>query len=422
MSESLNVFYDNELVGVLTEDNEERLSFSYSETWLKKEDTFAIPINLPLAKEPYGHIKTKAFFENLLPEGEVKQAIENLTHKNVSDEFHFLKEFGIDCAGAFILSPFDSYKKIKTFKSKELKLEKIYEYLRDKRPLTGTIINEEGGRFSLAGAQDKFPVIYKKKRLYIPLNGEPTTHILKPELRYHKDTGDTPYNEHFCMKLAGLIGLNVPKSNLIEGEFPLYLVERFDRKVTQDKTLRIHQEDFCQAQGLTSRKKYEDDGGPKLFENYKLIKSTSAVPLKDLSQFLKWFWFNLLIGNNDCHSKNLSFLHTDKGIRLSPFYDLLCTSIYKDITSLFSYKIGGQQYWYKLKKRNFDILATELEIKPSVLFKEGLTVINLTSNNISPLVDEFKKKYPGVKTHKLIKDEFYKRVAHLQKNIEALKN
>tara|TARA_Y100000296_G_C5164796_1_gene253938 strand:+ start:218 stop:1480 length:1263 start_codon:yes stop_codon:yes gene_type:complete len=420
VSESLSLFYNDELVGVLLEDDEERLSFSYAKNWLENQSSFAISINLPLREDSFSHMQSKAFFENLLPEGEVKQAIESLSKKNVTDEFRFLKEFGVDCAGAFILSPSDKAQRVEKYKSSEIKIEKIYEFLREKRPLTGTIISEEGGRFSLAGAQDKFPIIYKDKRILIPLNGEPTTHILKPHVRYHRNTHDTPYNEHFCMKLACLIGLNVPKTILIDGEYPLYIVERFDRKIAKEKTVRIHQEDFCQAQGLTSRRKYEEDGGPKLFENYQLIKKHSAVPLKDLSQFLKWFWFNLLIGNNDCHSKNLTFLYTDKGIRLSPFYDLLCTSIYKGLTKKFSYKIGGNHDWSKLKVKNFELLAEKLEIKESLLFKEGKSVVDLISKNIDSLVSEFEEKFDAIKTASLIRDEFYKRASHLQKRIDSL--
>lgn len=420
MSKRLNLFYQNHLVGILSEDLEERLSFKYSDSWLDNEESFAISINLPLSKKAYGHIQAKSFFENLLPEGEVKAAIESLSKENVTDEFHFLKEYGIDCAGAFILSSLESVQKEDRLKSSEIKVKEIYEYLSEKRPLMSAIINEKHGRFSLAGAQDKFPIIYKDKKIFIPLNGEPTNYILKPRVRYHKDTEDTPYNEHFCMQFAKKIGLNVPNTILLEGEFPLYLVERFDRKSLKDKTIRIHQEDFCQAQGITSRKKYEADGGPKLSDNYRLIKSNSVLPLKDLSQFLKWFWFNLLIGNNDCHSKNLSFLYSEKGLRLSPFYDLLCTSIYKDLTSQFSYKVGGQAYWYKLKERNFVRLANELEIKVGLLFKEGKMIIDLASKKMNELVEDFEKKYAGVKTASLIRDEFNKRVDHLTLNVESL--
>lgn len=135
MSESLNLFYNEELVGVLIEDNEERLSFSYAKSWLDKKSSFAISINLPLGEGPFSHMQTKAFFENLLPEGEVKQAVESLSQKNVTDEFHFLKEYGIDCAGAFILSPMNKARMDEKYKSSQIELEKIYEFLRDKRSI-----------------------------------------------------------------------------------------------------------------------------------------------------------------------------------------------------------------------------------------------------------------------------------------------
>lgn len=420
MTSHLNLFYEDKHVGVLSEDDEERLSFRYVKKWLESEDSFPISIALKLEDKEYGHIQTKAFFENLLPEGEVKSSIEKISNKNVSDEFSFLKEFGTDCAGAFILSPKERLTTKYEFKSKEIKLETIYEYLRERRPLTSTIINEEGGRFSLAGAQDKFPVIYKKKKLLIPLDGEATTHILKPYVRYHKGTEDTPYNEHFCMSLAKAVGLNAPKTILIEGEYPLYLVERFDRKVERGNVKRVHQEDFCQAQGLTSRKKYEDDGGPDLATNYKLIRDNSSLPVKDLSQFLKWFWFNLFVGNNDCHSKNLSILHTEGGLRLSPFYDLLCTSIYKGLTPKFSYSIGGQLYWYKLNEKHFRRLADEIGIDENLLFKEGRAVISMFSKKLGPEVSKFNDKFEGVDTASKIQKEINKRISHLGKNVKML--
>lgn len=420
MSSHLNLFYEDKLVGILSEDEQERLSFRYSKQWLEDQQSFPISIAIKLEDKEYGHIETKAFFENLLPEGEVKSAIEKLSHKNISDEFSFLKEFGIDCAGAFVLSTQETIKKKEKFKSKEIKLDSIYNYLEERKPLTSTIINEEGGRFSLAGAQDKFAVIYKKKKLFIPLDGEPTTYILKPFVRYHKGTDDTPYNEHFCMNLAKSIGLNVPNTILIEGEYPLYLVERFDRKIQEGIIKRVHQEDFCQAQGLTSRKKYEDAGGSSLAINYKLIKDNSSLPLKDLSQYLRWFWFNLFIGNNDCHSKNLSFLHTEDGLRLSPFYDLLSTSIYKSLTPKFSYSIAGQYYWYKLNTKHFNKLADEIGIGRDLLYKEGHYVMSKFDQKLEAEVSKFNGNFGKVKTAFKIQDEINKRISNLKKNVKPL--
>jgi len=61
------------------------------------------------------------------------------------------------------------------------------------------------------------------------------------------------------------------------------------------------------------------------------VKAHSSGPIPDLNQLLKWLIFNLVVGNNDSHLKNLAFLQTEEEIRLAPFYDLLSTSIYKEI-------------------------------------------------------------------------------------------
>jgi len=42
----------------------------------------------------------------------------------------------------------------------------------------------------------------------------------------------------------------------------------------------------------------------------------------------QWIVFNTLVGNSDCHLKNVSFMVDAQGIRLAPLYDLLCTAVY----------------------------------------------------------------------------------------------
>lgn len=99
---TLNVFYETELVGALSEDNEERLNFKYSKEWPENSNSFSLSIALKLTEEQYGHLPTKAFFENLLPEGSVKESLEAHSKTNIRGEFEFLKIYGEDCAGAFV--------------------------------------------------------------------------------------------------------------------------------------------------------------------------------------------------------------------------------------------------------------------------------------------------------------------------------
>ncbi|MCE3013985.1 MAG: HipA domain-containing protein [Proteobacteria bacterium] len=276
-------------------------------------------------------------------------------------------------------------------------------------------MNKEGGKFSLAGAQDKFAVIFEKNTIYLPLDGSPTTHIIKPHVRYFNSTQDTPYNEYLCMKLAAAVGLNVPSVDIIEGEYPLFIVERFDRIQLRTGISRLHQQDFCQAQGITSLKKYESDGGPSFADNYNLVKAHSSAPIPDLNQLLKWLIFNLVIGNNDSHSKNLAFLQTGDGIRLAPFYDLLSTSVYKEIGQNFAFKIGGQSLWFKLKKRLFDKLSSELDLRDDVIPKLASKILQDMQKHYPKLLEEFNQRFPDVKTGKVLEKEILKRVVFFKK-------
>ena len=412
---TLNVFYETELVGVLSEDNEERLSFKYSKDWQVNPNSFPLSIALKLTEEAYGHLPAKAFFDNLLPEGSVKEILEEHSKSNIKGEFDFLKIYGEDCAGAFVITPRGEVpKKVDQNLKKEIALETLYSYLKQNKSLTDAIVNKEGGHFSLAGAQDKIPVIIEENKVFIPLGNIPTTDIIKPQVRYFNSTKDSPYNEYFCMKLAGVVGLNVPVVDIIEGEYPLYIIRRFDRIEVDGVVKRIHQQDFCQARGITSAKKYESDGGPTFASSFKLVKDISVAPIPDLNQLLVWFWFNLVIGNNDCHSKNLAFLQTSNGLRLSPFYDLLSTTIYKEITAKFSYGIGRQVHWYKLSDKHLAIHAKEIGISEIAIKNPANKLFKELDKHLGASVQEFESRFTGVKTARIIEKEIKKRMRYFR--------
>ena len=214
----LNVFYNSFLVGILKEDDEERLEFQYSDEWLSLDWAFPLSLDMKLTGEKFGHKRTKAFFENLIPEGEIKNILVAHSNNNIDDEFNFLRKYGEDCAGAFIITELD-LKKLQEIKgpiaTKHLTLQKIYKYIKERASLADVMVNEEGGKFSLAGAQDKFPVIFKDNEIHLVLNESPSSHILKPPVRLSDVTKTSPFNEYFCMSLAKRVGLNVPNVFLI---------------------------------------------------------------------------------------------------------------------------------------------------------------------------------------------------------------
>lgn len=93
-------------------------------------------------------------------------------------------------------------------------------------------------------------------------------------------------NEVFVTGLAREIGLSVSAMQLYrETEPPCLLVERFDRRPSDDPwpAVRLHQEDLCQALGLSPARKYEQEGGPPLVRAIQLVREHGTEPLLDVS-------------------------------------------------------------------------------------------------------------------------------------------
>ena len=236
----LYAFYEDQLVGRLTQDDDLIFHFQYDERWLRYPKAFALSLVLPLRKESFGNRPSLSFFENLLPEGTVKDAIER--HQNISGVMEFLERYGRDCAGAIVLcrSP-EGIPKAEPDSVIELDLAKIYQAIDAKESIADAIASMNPGYLSLAGAQDKFAGIYREGRFFLPTQGGATTHIIKPPIQ-HSGIKESVYNAYYCMELARAVGLQVPASFVLHGCHPLFVIERYDRSHDQQgQTRRIHQ-------------------------------------------------------------------------------------------------------------------------------------------------------------------------------------
>ena len=114
-----------------------------------------------------------------------------------------------------------------------------------RRPM---LAGEEGLRLSLAGTQDKLPVVFSEGRVGLPLQNTPSSHILKPAIQAVEGS---VFYEGFCLALARKMKLTVACAAIHRVADRVYLlVDRYDRVHQSDGALqRLHQEDFCQAQG-----------------------------------------------------------------------------------------------------------------------------------------------------------------------------
>ncbi len=401
----LNIFYEDKKVGTLYRDEELIYSFSYSESWLNEKEAFQLSLAMPLRKESFGNKVTLSFFENLLPEGEARDALEK--GHDLEGTYGLLENFGNDCAGAIIISaneesPFQVGEE--DVKSK-IEMDDIFKAIEEKRSVAEVIANLNPGYLSIAGAQDKFVAIYENGNFYLPQNGRPTTHIVKVPI-YRSGVKESVYNEYYCMRLAKLVGLNVPHCEVLDDEkHPLFIIERYDRKMGKH-VKRIHQQDFCQAQGFVSEEKYEAKGGPSLKDNYNLIKSNVIITKrsKALFEYLDWICFNILIGNNDSHSKNISFLLVDGKIELAPFYDLLCTAIYPKLKRNFSFKIGDRDDASRIGKNQLEMVDKELGLKVGTMTERASEMGEKLMKNKDDLATQIKREFSNVKIAKRIAD------------------
>lgn len=421
----LFVYHNQDLVGVLIQKVDATYSFEYEKSWTEKSYSFSLSPSLPIFNQaPFGHRESLSYFENLIPEGEVKRRLEKLLGKSLDGGLGFLEKFGIDCAGALIISPnmLDSNQLDSNIEPQlvEIDLKQASLDYKNNKNLMKETIETYGGKFSLAGAQDKIPVIRLKEGVFISTNSFPSLHIIKPP-HHSKLVKDSVYNEYFCMKLAKECGLEVPDVDVIESEVPFYIIERYDRKFTDGGVHRIHQIDFCQAQGKLVSEKYESEGGPTLKDCYLTIEAHSSNFIDDIKKFVAWIAFNLIIGNNDSHSKNISFIIDKNSTYLSPFYDLLCTSIYKEYNPRFAFRVSDSDSWDKMTSEHFvgEVDSWGLHRNNQIL-KEAVfnTACNI-EKEMSGLVASFNTRFPNVKLANRLEVEILKRATSFRKRLKT---
>ena len=345
----LRVWHDARTVGTLSQ-KDRRLAFKYDLPWISAPDSFPLSPRLPLAEAEFQGDEPLYFFSNLLPEGALLRALCKLKRLPEGDTFAQLVAFGADAAGAFELlpdgeTPSRKHWDYKRYTARELSAD-LERMRKGALPLLGS---HQELRLSLAGAQDKLPVHFEDGKLSLPMGGAPSTHILKPNLEPRGEFPVAVENEALCLTLAQLAlsesgDILVAKAAVIEnaGE-KLLLVERFDRARDERGWRRLHQLDFCQLAGVLPDQKCEKDGGPGFARLFSLLGEHSALPAVDRLHALDWALFNFLIGNADAHAKNIAVMPAGGGLYLlAPFYDLLATSFYRQLTANLAMRVGGE--------------------------------------------------------------------------------
>lgn len=340
MIKSLSVWWDGAVVGALQIDEHGDLAFTYDAGWLSERARLAISISLPKRAEPFNRRETRPFFAGLLPEEGQREAVARALGVSKANDFRLLEQLGGDVAGALTLWPEGEAPPALAGLTVAEALEdaRLLDIL-DTLPSRPFLAGDEGLRLSLAGAQQKLPVVLVNGRIALPMPGQPSTHILKPPISRLTATTE---NEALAMRLAAAVGLpTAPVELRRTGDRPYLLVERYDRTVATDGAVRrLHQEDFCQAIGIAPEKKYASEGGPTFASCFDLVRRVCAQPAPAVLHLLDAAIFNVIVGNADAHGKNYSLLYRSEGIGFAPLYDLMCTAAYPGVHAKLAMKVA----------------------------------------------------------------------------------
>lgn len=82
--------------------------------------------------------------------------------------------------------------------------------------------------------------------------------------------------------------------------------------------------------------------------------------MRDLDQLARLAVFDYLVGNCDNHLKSLSVLHGGKTLRLTPAYDIVCTTCFERFSREMGKRLGSTRAIDDVAASDFAILAHDL--------------------------------------------------------------
>lgn len=359
-------------IGVINRISGDRYLFSFEQDYI--EDANRPTLSLSFKGQAGGLvIPTRAvtarlpvFFSNLLPEGHLREYLAARAGVQQHREFFLLAVLGADLPGALTVEPVE---------------QPVRSTADSADRASHGRISETALRFSLAGVQLKFSAIMEASGgLTIPAEGVGGSWIVKlPSSRFPS----VPENEYAMMALARAVGIDVPRTELIDireihgmpadataMDGKALAVQRFDRG---EKGEAIHMEDFAQVFGLYPQDKYHH-------RSYANIASVLRAETGEACtyEFFRRLVFSILIGNGDMHLKNWSLLYADQRVPvLSPAYDFVATLPYIPNDSL-ALTFGGSRSLAEIDPEQVRRFADTARLPASPLWKLVIEVKDRT--------------------------------------------
>lgn len=336
-SRSLSLWTNGERVGRWMISARGEMELSYDAAWaaadIGRPLSLSLPFNLdnlPLKGEKVAH-----YFDNLLPDSDaIRKRVAERFRTGSTDPFDLLKAIGRDCVGAVqILGEDETPQGFDRIEGTPLSEEAIERHLIETvspRAFGAAGDPDADFRISLAGAQEKTAFLWWEGQWLAPHGATPTSHIFKLPLGLvggrQADFTTSVDNEWLCLRLLKAYGLETADARIASfGKQRVLVVERFDRRVAPDGRwlMRLPQEDFCQVEGCSPLRKYENEGGPGLQALFATLRQSvnAEADMKTLMAAQVLFW---LLRAPDGHAKNFSIQILPRGrFRLTRLYDVM---------------------------------------------------------------------------------------------------
>lgn len=372
MNDELVVLLNGVVAGRIVRERGAELRLEYDPDWVDSPGGYPLSLSLPRSGRVHRGDAVANYLEGLLPDNDAILA-EWGRRFSVSprNAFALLAHVGEDCAGAVQFARADRVDAVRDAAGGSvtwLSEREVAQRLRDlARDPAAWRVPADSGYFSLAGAQRKTALLWEDGRWGVPSGRVPTTHILKPPMVGYAGFAE---NEHLCLDLADRVGLPAARSQVLRFENQVVIaVERYDRVRVDGALVRVHQEDCCQALGLSPRSKYEAEGGPGVPVLVAFLRRLATDGAADAGRLVDSVALNWAIGGTDAHAKNYSLLiGAREQVFLAPLYDLTSVLPYPKRVPFrrmrMAMRIGREYLVWKIGRRHWERLAHDCALEP----------------------------------------------------------
>ncbi|MEO1610365.1 MAG: HipA domain-containing protein [Pseudomonadota bacterium] len=105
--------------------------------------------------------------------------------------------------------------------------------------------------------------------------------------------------------------------------------------------------------------------------------------------------FNILVCNTDAHAKNYSLMISGRGATLAPIYDVMCASVWPNVTRNLAHKIAGKNRGEHLKRRHWQRFARDCSLNAPRLLVRVEQLAGTIIDNVEVAADTVRNMQAG---------------------------